>query len=341
MSYTKQTFNEGDRLKAEHLNHIEDGLSNLDANLTKTSNEIKYINFVKKFLYKNCLCKNLPAGVNYYTECINGTTMENRLKVGQIIELKNNTNSYKTCKVYYKDNKSKYKEFGVSAEGTGFLEVQENWYCINFSSDFEGKLYLQNNSPLILYSDKTEEYDTSPMYGEEALQAIVNGRQILVRVPNADGGKHTAIYSPVYMYQVPNKENDYLYLFYLKDEKNVLDLGILSGGNITGHVEIPIYGELKMKLHGQYNYDPVNEYTSLNIVTNNSAATMDGKLVEEVDNILKLGEPFVTTVSVKDYGSVNSVKTYMNGNLISTSKSINIPEVTGEVEVQIDITRWY
>ena len=79
----------------------------------------------------------------------------------------------------------------------------------------------------------------------------MEGKQIYIRVPNADGGDYTAIYSPVLTYQLPNKMNSYLYLFFLKDEKQ--DLSALG---LTG-VQLPTYGQLKLKLSRDYNQTPL------------------------------------------------------------------------------------
>lgn len=103
---------------------------------------------------------------------------------------------------------------------------------------------MENVQPLILYAEKAEEYTTNADAGDETLSAILGGRQILVRVPNADGGNYTAIYSPIYFYQLPNYQNNYLYLFFLND-------GVDSS---TG---MPTYGQLKMLLSTTYNETPL------------------------------------------------------------------------------------
>lgn len=97
--------------------------------------------------------------------------------------------------------------------------------------------------PLVLHVEKAAEYTEDATIGDEALNAILTGRQIVIRVPNADGGKYTAIYSPVYMYQLPNYQNKYLYLFYLND-------GLDASG-------MPSYSQLKMLLSKEYNYSPL------------------------------------------------------------------------------------
>lgn len=108
------------------------------------------------------------------------------------------------------------------------------------------------SKPLRLDADLADTYLADSTYGDAALAAIKAGRQILVKVPNADGGNFTAIYSPILMYQVPNYANKYLYLFFLRDEKQDLSsLGI--------PVQMPTYGELKMLLSQEYNSNPLEE----------------------------------------------------------------------------------
>ena len=113
---------------------------------------------------------------------------------------------------------------------------------------------LGKAEPLILSADSADTYLNDSSYGDEALEAIKSGRNILVRVPNADGGNYTAIYSPILMYQVPNYQNNYLYLFFLRDEKQ--DLSALLG-QAEGTVQMPTYGQLKMLLSQEYNSNPL------------------------------------------------------------------------------------
>jgi hypothetical protein len=114
--------------------------------------------------------------------------------------------------------------------------------------------YIPNGKPLILSADNAETYLNDPTPGDEALEAVKIGRQILVRVPNASGDNYVASYSPVYMYQVPNQTNSYLYLFFLRDEKQ--DLSALLG-QPAGTVLMPVYGQLKMKLSKEHNENPL------------------------------------------------------------------------------------
>lgn len=107
-------------------------------------------------------------------------------------------------------------------------------------------------APLVL--DAQADYTADAARGDEALEAILAGRQILVRTPNASGDSYVANYSPVYMYQLPNYQNSYLYLFYLRDEKQ--DLSALLG-QPAGTVVMPVYGQLKMLLSKTYNGSPL------------------------------------------------------------------------------------
>ena len=110
-----------------------------------------------------------------------------------------------------------------------------------------------NLKPLILDATLSDHYGGNPEAGDEALEAIKTGRQILVRVPNASGDNYVATYSPIYMYQVP-LDGMYLYLFYLKDEKQ--DLSALLG-QPAGTVVMPTYGEFTMLLSKKYDSNPI------------------------------------------------------------------------------------
>ena len=108
--------------------------------------------------------------------------------------------------------------------------------------------------PLLIDADMSASYDSDDThYGDEALQAILDGKQILVKTPNVSGDSYVASFSPIYMYQVPNQNNNYLYLFYLTDEKQNIDLSAMG----MGTVQIPVYSQLKMKLSQTYTECPL------------------------------------------------------------------------------------
>lgn len=107
--------------------------------------------------------------------------------------------------------------------------------------------------PLLLDEEMASTYNTDPQYGDATLQAVLDGKQILVKTPNVSGDNYVASFSPVYFYQVPNQNSDYLYLFYLKDEKQTIDLSPVG----LGQIQLPIYGELQMKLSKEYTECPL------------------------------------------------------------------------------------
>lgn len=141
-----------------------------------------------------------------------------------------------------------YSAYGIAVKH-GFSGSEKEWL-----DSLQGKDGPQGVSGMVppLVLDSETDYTTDPAKGDEALGAILRNRKILVRVPNADGGKYTALYSPVLTYQLPNFENNYLYLFFLRDEKQPLP-------DILGtDFQIPVYGELKMLLSETYNESPLD-----------------------------------------------------------------------------------
>lgn len=99
--------------------------------------------------------------------------------------------------------------------------------------------------PIILHADKADDYATNTSYGNEVLEAILKGKQILIRVPNADGKTTSAVYSPVLRYKIPNNSLilKYLYLYYMND--------------VTDETESPVYKVLKMKISTAYTENPL------------------------------------------------------------------------------------
>lgn len=106
--------------------------------------------------------------------------------------------------------------------------------------------------PLLLDADMLASYNTDPKYGDEALQAILSGRQILIHTENA-GGTDLEMYSPVYFYQMPVNGGRYIYLFYLLDEKQEIDLSTIGAGKM----EVPKFNQLKMILSKEYTECPL------------------------------------------------------------------------------------
>lgn len=130
-----------------------------------------------------------------------------------------------------------------SGEAADAKEVGDKFKTVNDVTLALRNYFKASTGVHVLYSDKANEYLEDTVMGDSTMGAILSGKQILVRVPNADGETYTAIYSPILMYQLPNFENQYLYLFYMKD-----------GFNENG---IPMYDQLKLKLSEVYNETPL------------------------------------------------------------------------------------
>lgn len=123
------------------------------------------------------------------------------------------------------------------------------------TAKFLTNMAIRPNAPLILeaQNDNTTptEYLQDATCGDIVIEGLKNNKQVFVRTPNADGGDTTAIYSPILTYQLPNQNNEFLYLFYLRDEKQ--DLSSVLGAPI----QMPVYGELKLKLSNPYSRTPL------------------------------------------------------------------------------------
>lgn len=84
-------------------------------------------------------------------------------------------------------------------------------------------------------------------YGDDALQAILEGKHVLVKVPNKDGKTLYSNFMPVLQYQLPDENNDYLTLFYLKDGIAENIMAAMATQSFDG-----VFGEITMKLSKMY-----------------------------------------------------------------------------------------
>lgn len=121
------------------------------------------------------------------------------------------------------------------------------YICFDYTTIQSGEFFYikrpHKNEPFVLYAEKAESYVDDAETGEAAMKAIMEGRQIVIRIPNADGGSYMALYSPVLMYQLPNYIARHLYLFYLNDGVNEMGL--------------PSYNQLKIAVSRDYNQTPL------------------------------------------------------------------------------------
>lgn len=124
--------------------------------------------------------------------------------------------------------------------------VQADWSETNSYN----MAYIKNK-PYInsVYVIDSESYT----YGDDALNAILRGEQILIKVPNKNSESTLfANFMPVLQYQLPNENNNYLVLFYLKDGIAENILAALQTGSFEG-----VFGSITMMLSQTYSECPL------------------------------------------------------------------------------------
>ena len=89
-------------------------------------------------------------------------------------------------------------------------------------------------------------------YGDDALQAILSGKQLYIKVPSSSENSPYGNFMPVLQYQLPQNGNDYLTLFYLKDGIAQNLLAALATGSFDG-----VFGEITMMLSQSYDECPL------------------------------------------------------------------------------------
>lgn len=129
-------------------------------------------------------------------------------------------------------------------------EARECTECSGFFANCDGEVVLypydELNKPYIID-------ETSYSYGDDALKAIKEGRQILIRVQNTGTGSDGFVnYMPVLQYQLPTKGREYLYLIYLRDGIATNIAVALSTGDFS-----VVYGQITMLLSQPYDTDPL------------------------------------------------------------------------------------
>lgn len=282
--YIKQNFQDGDLLTAEHLNHIEDGIiATEEKNVVKEDYGYRTLMKDATFEYEKISSYHVDGFINGY--CL----LDSNDVIGDqffTICYDNGVNQY-SFDGYSKGNthiKINDREItgntGSSSTEEGLLMILSDvsfYVCIPQSiyeerngdvkvsvyqkSEANDILVRSNNTPvsapLVLDSSVTT-YEHLPFVGDEALDAILNGRQILVKVPNANNETIYANYMPVIQYQLPNANNDFLTLIYLKDglaNNLVAALGAMMQGGQPDFSAV--YGELSLKLSKTYTSSPL------------------------------------------------------------------------------------
>ena len=148
--------------------------------------------------------------------------------------------------------------------GNGTEEKRSNAHTLDWDGNawFAGNVYVggehQNATnakilrPMDPYVIDAEKYT----FGDDALNAILEGRQIYVKVSSAG-----ALYSnfvPVLQYQIPDKGGTDLYLFYLKDGiANNLTNALFKAVNGDPNPFDEVYGIIEMTLTEAYEECPL------------------------------------------------------------------------------------
>lgn len=131
------------------------------------------------------------------------------------------------------------------------LIVNDNGSAKQIPASALGGVQLDGNSVYVIDSE-------AYTYGDDALDAILKGKQILIKVPNKNGNTLYSNFMPVLQYQLPNSNNNYLVLFYLKDgiaENLLTALQAAMQGNTSAFDGV--YGVIEMMLSETYTECPL------------------------------------------------------------------------------------
>ena len=277
--YTKQFFKDGDLLNAEKLNHIEDGIVEIE-------DEIDNKDYAYKTLMNNATFErtgyhggtNLVTSGKVYGHALFNISKFSTDTFNVIVDNGVEKQTFEaSAYAGYHDNAI---FFGIPGfdQSCGVDQVNETEYDLSIPTalydEREGEVkvtVLQKisdekvsvndqgypiNRPLVL--DATIDYTHLPYVGDEALQAILDGRQILIKVPNANGQTLYANYMPVFQYQLPDQNNSYLTLLYMKDglaNNLVAALGSMMQGGQPDFSTV--YGQLDLPLSKTYTETPL------------------------------------------------------------------------------------
>ena len=134
-----------------------------------------------------------------------------------------------------------------SAEGLNLI-VNDNGSAKQIAASAIGTGIVTNTNEDNIYVIDSEAYT----YGDDALNAILNGKQILIKVPNKNANSLYSNFMPVLQYQLPNENNNYLTLFYLNDGIAENIMTAMTNGSFDG-----VYGEITMLLSETYTECPL------------------------------------------------------------------------------------
>lgn len=132
------------------------------------------------------------------------------------------------------------KQIAASAVG-----AQADW---NVTDDTSPAFIANKPDINSVYVIDSESYT----YGDDALAAILEGRQILIKVPNKGDSTLYSNFMPVLQYQLPNENNNYLTLFYFNDGIAENIMTAMQTGSFDG-----VYGSIEMMLSTTYTECPL------------------------------------------------------------------------------------
>ena len=125
------------------------------------------------------------------------------------------------------------------------LIVNDNGSAKQIAASALGGVQLDGNSVYVIDSE-------AYTYGDDALDAILKGKQILIKVPNKNNSSLFTNFMPVLQYQLPNENNNYLNLFYFKDGIAENIMAAMQTGSFDG-----VYGVIEMMLSETYTECPL------------------------------------------------------------------------------------
>lgn len=276
--FQKHNFIDGDLLNAEKLNEIEDGI--VEAGAVKEGYYYELLMKDATFTYSSTADNSAKGSITGNSLFTMDYFDKNSDKAKWMIILDNGVNKYalegnshntqsgKGIKYHFENvsylfllNGNDNTYWDISIPVSIYNEKNGDVKVSVLCATTEEKTLVKENfvpvaKPLIL--DSTMSYSQLPFKGDEALQAILDGRQILIKVPNASGGTLYANYMPIFQYQLPDQNNNYLSLLYLKDglgNNLVTALGALMQGGAPDFSTV--YGQLDLPLSKTYTETPL------------------------------------------------------------------------------------
>lgn len=197
----------------------------------------------------HAVCKLVVNGVEYvgtfnWTDSLNGYFGNPTLickhphMTGYTTNLSDTGEDFVMVRCCASDEGIVLKNAAPSCEVSMYISLESE--CVKIPSE-----YLPSREPYVIDSE-------AYTYGDDALTAILEGRQILIKVPNKSDSTLYSNFMPVLQYQLPNENNNYLTLFYLNDGIAENIMTAMQTGSFDG-----VYGSIEMTLSTTYTECPL------------------------------------------------------------------------------------